>query len=74
MASAYERRGRPVEVVVTGPDSPAASVRPTSEVVRQPTDEPAQRVTFLSYGAYGMASVINALDDAVAQGVLQVVG
>ncbi len=60
--------------MVPSPDAPAAPVRPTSDVVRQLTGEDAVRVTFLSYAAYGMASVVNALDDAVVRGVLQVVG
>lgn len=59
--------------MVTSPDAPAAPVRPTSDVVRELTDEAAQ-ATFLSYAAYRLASVINALEDAVARGVLQVVG
>lgn len=58
-----------VEVVVTGPDSPAAPVRLTSEVVRQLIDQATQRVTLVSYAAYRMASVITALDAAVARGV-----
>lgn len=58
-----------VEVVVTGPDSPAAPVRLTSEVVRQLIDQASHRVTLVSYAAYRMASVISALDAAVARGV-----
>ncbi len=58
-----------VEVVVTGPDSPAAPVRLTSEVVRQLIDQATHRVTLVSYAAYRMASVISALDAAVARGV-----
>lgn len=58
-----------VEVVVTGPDSPAAPVRLTSEVVRQLIDQATHRVTLVSYAAYRMASVISALDDAVTRGV-----
>lgn len=58
-----------VEVVVTGPDSPAVPVRLTSEVVRQLIDRSTQRVTLVSYAAYRMASVIAALDAAVARGV-----
>lgn len=58
-----------VEVVVTGPDSPAAPVRLTSEVVRQLIDQATKRVTLVSYAAYRMASVIAALDAAVARGV-----
>lgn len=57
------------EVVVTGPDSPAAPVRLTSEVVGQLIDHATQRVTLVSYAAYRMASVISALDAAVARGV-----
>ncbi|MBK5221557.1 MAG: hypothetical protein JJE52_01505 [Acidimicrobiia bacterium] len=58
-----------VEVVVTGPDSPAAPVRLTSEVVRQLIDQATHRVTLVSYAAYRMAAVIAALDAAVARGV-----
>lgn len=58
-----------VEVVVTGPDSPAAPVRLTSEVVRQLIDQATSRVTLVSYAAYRMTSVIAALDAAVARGV-----
>lgn len=58
-----------VEVVVTGPDSPAAPVRLTSEVVRQLIDKATRRVTLVSYAAYQMPSVITALDAAVARGV-----
>lgn len=58
-----------VEVVVTGPDSPSAPVRLTSEVVRQLIDQATDRVTLVSYAAYRMASVISALDAAVARGV-----
>lgn len=58
-----------VEVVVTGPSSPAAPVRLTSEVVRQLIDQATQRVTLVSYAAYRMPSVIAALDAAVARGV-----
>ncbi len=58
-----------VEVVVTGPDSPAAPVRLTSEVIRQLIDQATKRVTLVSYAAYQMASVIAALDAAVTRGV-----
>lgn len=57
-----------VEVVVTGPDTPDAPVRLTSEVVRQLIDQAAERVTLVSYAAYQMPSVIAALDSAVARG------
>jgi cardiolipin synthase A/B len=58
-----------VEVVVTGPNSLAAPVRLTSEVVRQLIDEATTRVTLVSFAAYQMTSIINALDGAVARGV-----
>jgi phosphatidylserine/phosphatidylglycerophosphate/cardiolipin synthase-like enzyme len=58
-----------VDVVVTGPDSPAAPVRLTSEVVRQLIGSAQQRVTLVSYAAYKMASIVTALDDAAARGV-----
>ena len=59
-----------VEVVVTGPDSPAAPVRLTSEVVCQLINQATQRVTLVSYAAYQITSVIAALDAAVARGVV----
>jgi phosphatidylserine/phosphatidylglycerophosphate/cardiolipin synthase-like enzyme len=62
--------GPSVEVVVTGPDSPAAPVRLTSEVVGQLIDQANRRVTLVSFAAYQMSSVIAALDAAVARGVL----
>ena len=69
--SAWQNSDRPsVEVVVTGPDSPAAPVRLTSEVVRQLIDQATTRVTMVSFAAYQMSSVIAALDAAVARGVL----
>ena len=58
-----------VEVVVTGPDSLAAPVRLTSEVVCQLIDGASRRVTLVSFAAYQMTSVIAALDGAVARGV-----
>lgn len=61
--------GAVVEVVVTGPESPAAPVRLTSEVVRQLIDQATRRVTLVSYAAYQMSSIIAALDAAVARGV-----
>ena len=54
-----------VEVVVTGPDSPAAPVRLTSEVVRRLIDDARSRVMLVSYAAYQLESVIKALDRAV---------
>ncbi len=61
--------GVSVEVVVTGPDSPAAPVRLTSEVVRQLIDGASKRVTMVSFAAYRIGSVIAALDAAVGRGV-----
>jgi phosphatidylserine/phosphatidylglycerophosphate/cardiolipin synthase-like enzyme len=58
-----------VEVVVTGPDSPAAPVRLTSEVVRQLIDSASRRVTMVSFAAYRIGSVMAALDAAVSRGV-----
>jgi phosphatidylserine/phosphatidylglycerophosphate/cardiolipin synthase-like enzyme len=58
-----------VDVVITGPDSPAAPVRLTSEVVRQLIDSATQRVTLVSYAAYQMPAIIAALDAAAARGV-----
>jgi phosphatidylserine/phosphatidylglycerophosphate/cardiolipin synthase-like enzyme len=58
-----------VEVVVTGPDSPNAPVRLTSEVVRQLIDRSTRRVMLVSYAAYQMANVIDALDRAASRGV-----
>lgn len=61
--------GPKIEVVVTGPDSPAAPVRLTSEVVRQLINQATQRVTIVSFAAYRVTSVITALDAACARGV-----
>lgn len=58
-----------VEVVVTGPDSPGAPVRLTSEVVAELIDGATRQVTMVSYAAYQMPSVVAALDAAVARGV-----
>jgi cardiolipin synthase len=68
--SALRRADVPtVEVVVTGPDSLAAPVRLTSEVVCQLIDGATTRVTLVSFAAYQMTSIIAALDGAVARGV-----
>lgn len=56
-----------VEVVVTGPNSPAAPVRLTSEVVRRLVDDAKTRVMLVSYAAYQLDSVIKALDRAVEE-------
>lgn len=61
--------GVSVDLVVTGPDSPAAPVRLTSEVVRQLIANAHQRVTLVSYAAYQVPSIITALDAAVARGI-----
>ena len=58
-----------VDVVITGPASPEAPVRLTSEVVRQMIDGAQQRVMLVSYAAYQMPSIIAALDKAAARGV-----
>lgn len=58
-----------VDVVITGPDSPAAPVRLTSEVVRQLIGSARQRITLVSYAAYRIPAIIGALDDAAARGV-----
>lgn len=58
-----------VEVVVTGPDSPDAPVRLTSEVVAQLIDGATHDVTMVSYAAYRMPAVVAALDAAMARGV-----
>lgn len=71
-ASCEARRARDhpyVQVVVTGPDSPAVPVRLTSEVVCQLIDSASKRVTLVSFAAYQMKSVIEALDAAVKRGV-----
>lgn len=65
------RQVRPteLEVVVTGPASPAAPVRLTSQVVQQLIDQALARVMLVSFSAYRVANVIDALDRAVARGV-----
>lgn len=68
-AARGSRDGVAVEVVVTGPDSPAAPVRLTSEVVRQLIDSASRRVTMVSFAAYRIGSVMAALDAAVLRGV-----
>jgi phosphatidylserine/phosphatidylglycerophosphate/cardiolipin synthase-like enzyme len=58
-----------IEVVVTGPASPAAPVRLTSQVVRQLIDQALARVMLVSFSAYSVQSVIEALDRAIERGV-----
>lgn len=68
--AAHRAEARPrVDVVITGPDSPAAPVRLTSEVVRQLIDGAVTRVTLVSYAAYQLPTVVDALDAARARGV-----
>lgn len=69
LASQSRTQRTDVSVVVTGPDSPAAPVRLTSQVVQQLIDNATSRVTIVSYSAYKVDSVIGALDRAVARGV-----
>lgn len=58
-----------IDVVVTGPDSPATPVRLISEVVSQLIGQAAKQVTLVSYAAYWIPSVVAALDAAAARGV-----
>jgi cardiolipin synthase len=58
-----------VDIVVTGPDSPVAPVRLTSEVVRQLIASANERVTLVSYAAYQVPSIAAALDAVSARGV-----
>jgi len=58
-----------VEVVVTGPDSPAAPVRLTSQVVRELIDTATSRVTLVSFAAYRIPVVVAALERAERRGV-----
>jgi phosphatidylserine/phosphatidylglycerophosphate/cardiolipin synthase-like enzyme len=58
-----------VDIVVTGPDSPVAPVRLTSEVVRQLIASANERVTLVSYAAYQVPAIAAALDAVSARGV-----
>jgi phosphatidylserine/phosphatidylglycerophosphate/cardiolipin synthase-like enzyme len=58
-----------IDVVITGPDSPSAPVRLTSQVVQQLIASARQRITLVSFAAYQIPSIIAALDDAAARGV-----
>lgn len=70
-ASTEAASDRPdVQVVVTGPDSPGAPVRLTSEVVRRLIDDARHRVMLVSYAAYRIDSVVKALERAVERGVV----
>jgi cardiolipin synthase len=69
LVAKHAAAGASIDIVVTGPDSPAAPVRLTSEVVKQLIDGACQRVTLVSYAAYQIPAVIAALDAAVAREV-----
>jgi phosphatidylserine/phosphatidylglycerophosphate/cardiolipin synthase-like enzyme len=58
-----------IDVVITGPDSPSAPVRLTSQVVQQLIASAEQRITLVSFAAYQIPTIIAALDDAAARGV-----
>ena len=58
-----------IEVVCTGPDSPLAPMRLTSEVVLDLVDGAAERLTICSFSSYKVTSVIKALDAAIERGV-----
>ena len=61
--------GTSVEVVVSGPSTPAAPVRLTSEVVTKLINDARERVTLISFAFYGVKAVVDALDGAAARGV-----
>jgi len=58
-----------IEIVVTGPDSPAVPIRLTSEVVVGLITDASRRVTIVSYSVARIPAVIAALADAKARGV-----
>lgn len=58
-----------VEVVVTGPDSPAVPIRLTSEVVVGLIAAASTRVTIVSYSVAQIPAVLGALADAKSRGV-----
>ena len=58
-----------VEVVVTGPDSPAVAIRLTSAVVIGLIDAATSRVTIVSYSVSHVAPVLKALTAAQHRGV-----
>jgi putative cardiolipin synthase len=67
---AVVRSDRPrVEVVVTGPDSPAVPIRLTSEVVVGLIAAATRRVTIVSYSVAQIPVVVQALSDAKTRGV-----
>lgn len=64
------RSGGPkVEVVVTGPDSPAVPIRLTSEIVVGLIASAQKRLTLVSYSVTHVAEVAAALTDAKTRGV-----
>ena len=69
LAAKQSAAGVSVDVVVTGPDSPAAPARLPAEGVRQLIASAHRRVTLVSYAAYQVPAIIGALDAAVARGV-----
>ncbi len=58
-----------VKVVCTGPTSPAAPTRLTSEVVLELVANATRRVTLVSFSSYKVPVVMSALDAAVTCGV-----
>jgi cardiolipin synthase C len=58
-----------VEIVVTGPDSPAVPIRLTSEVVAQLIDSATDRVTIVSYSVAKIDAVLDSLAEAKARQV-----
>jgi cardiolipin synthase len=69
LAMSTSAEGTSVEVVVTGPTSPNAPTRLTSQVVQRLIDDATARVLLVSYAAYSLPAVIAALDRAVNRGV-----
>lgn len=69
LAAHRHNDGPTVEVVATGPATPAAPVRLTSQVVLNLIAGATQRITIVSFAAYKIPTVIAALEDAVARGV-----
>lgn len=58
-----------VRVVCTGPDTPVAPVRLTSQVVLDLIGSARSRVTICSFSSYRLAAVMAALDAATGRGV-----
>lgn len=69
-ASEREHRARlNVEVVWTGPESEAVSVRQTEQVILQVIDSATKRITLVSYAVYEIPRIREALVRAAARGV-----